>query len=80
MKYTVCYPAGHTRTIEFGGMSWTPGELVEFEKMADIPDVVMADRRFEVVATKDTPTQPKKKPKASVVPPPVDNDPTEPEA
>jgi len=48
MKYTVCYRAGHTHVIEFAGMSWTPGELVEFSKPDDIPDAVREDARFDV--------------------------------
>jgi len=78
MKYTVCYPAGHTRVIEFGGMSWTPGELIEFSSPDDIPDVVRADSRF-IVAEIAAPARRKKVAKASVVPPTVDNDPTKPE-
>lgn len=71
MKYTVCYPAGHTRVIEFAGMSWTPGELVEFAKPEDIPDEVLADGRFSVVFEEAAPTRRKKKAaKASVVPDP----------
>jgi len=53
MKYIVCYRAGHTRAIEFAGMTWTPGELVEFSKPDDIPDAVREDARFDV-AKKET--------------------------
>lgn len=54
MKYTVCYPAGHTRTIEFAGITWTPTVLVEFADYNDIPAEVLADSRFHVAEAAPT--------------------------
>ena len=78
MKYTVCYAAGHTRVIEFAGMTWTPGELVEFSSPEEIPEAVIEDSRFAVVFDESAPSRRKKKQKATIVPEPQGDDPTEP--
>ena len=77
MKYTVCYPAGHTRVIEFAGILWTPGEPVEFAKLEDIPADVIEDTRF-VITEANTATRRKKVVKDSTVPEPIKNEPPEP--
>ena len=73
MKYTVCYPAGHTRVIEFAGMPWTPGALVEFGTLEEIPVEVRDDSRFVVTETA-IPAKRTKAAKKAAGPSPGDND------
>lgn len=78
MKYLVCYPIRHTRTIEFAGIKWTPGESVEFAKLADIPEAIIEDVRFVITET-NTATRRRKTAKESIVPEPESTDPPEPD-